>query len=356
MKRTSWMLGAALAAVVAGTGCHKSPAGQKTEAAATAVPGDEPIEVARVVSQSLDTTIRLDGELSAFQWVALYARVDAFVSAVTVDRGSVVHEGERLVTLVAPELTAQRAEAEATARASQSTFVRLQEAAKTAGAVSGSELEAAGASAASTQAKVESLRDLERYLVVTAPFDAVVTERDVHPGALVGPRSATPMLRLEEQKRLRLTVPVPEPLVDLVADGATVQFVVRGRPGETFQGVIHRSANSIDPRTRTMPIELDVDNASRELAPGMFAEVTWPVRRSAPTLFVPQSAVVVSSEHTFVVKVARGVLVQVPVKRGATMGTRIEVFGDLAAGDVILRHPSEESRTGTPVGPTHEVK
>jgi RND family efflux transporter MFP subunit len=347
-------LGAVIAVLLSTAACRQGVA--EPAAAAATTSGDEAIEVTRVVSRALDTTARLDGDLSAYEWVAIFARVDAFVQTVAVDRGSVVHEGERLVTLVAPELAAQRTEAEARAHASQSTYAKLQEASKTPGAVAGNELAAAADAAASAKAKVESLRALESYLVVTAPFDAVDTERNVHPGALVGPRSSTPMLRLEEQKRLRLTVSVPEPLVALVPDGETVHFSVRGRPGETFAGTIHRSAHSIDLHTRTMAVELDVDNTSRELEPGMFAEVTWPVRRATPTLFVPQSAVVVSSERTFVVKVAGGVLAQVPVRRGATMGDLVEVFGDLAAGDLIIRRANEEYRTGTRVAATREVK
>ena len=352
-RRSRAAVGAALSLLLVGAACRGADPVER--AAASTGSGDPPVEVVRVVSQVLDTTIRLDGDLSAYESVALFARVNAFVSTVVVDRGSVVSEGQRLATLVAPELAAQRAEAEATARASQSTYTRLVEAAKTPGAVSGNELEAAAAAAASSQAKVESLRDLEHYLIVTAPFDAVVIERNVHPGALVGPQSSTPMLRLEQQKLLRLTIAVPEPLVGLVADGEKVHFSVRSRPGQTYDATIRRSAHSIDPRTRTMAVELDVDNASRELAPGMFAEVTWPLRRTSPSLFVPQSSIVVSTERTYVVKIAKGVLVQVPVKRGATMAGRVEVFGDLAPGDLILRRANDEARNGTAVGATHEV-
>lgn len=348
-------LGAAAAALLACASCdRRDDAARVTPVPAAAA--EESLEVVRVASQPLDTVIRLEGDLSAYQSVAIFARVSAFVSTVAVDRGSIVSKGDRLAQLVAPELTAQRTESEATKRASESNYARLKEAAKTPGTVAGNELEAAAAAAAANAAKVEALRALERYLTVTAPFDAVVTERNVHPGALVGPQSPVPMLRLEQQKRLRLTVAVPEPLVGLVADGATVRFTVRSRPGETFAATIRRSANSIDPRTRTMAVELDVDNSTRKLAPGMFAEVAWPVRRAAPSLFVPASAVVRSSERTFVVKVSHGELTQVPVKRGAAMGDRLEVFGDLAAGDLVVRRAHDEYRTGTRVASIRETR
>lgn len=98
-----------------------------------------------------------------------------------------------------------------------------------------------------------------------------------------------------------------------------------------------------------MMVELDVDNADGRLAPGMFADVEWPARRSKPTLFVPPSAVVQSTERTFVARIADGVIEQVPVQRGATMGDLLEVFGALNEGDQVARRGSEELRTGARV-------
>lgn len=315
------------------------------EPSASAAP---PVEVAEVAVRTLDTTTRLEGDLSAYESVALYARVSAFVSRVDVDRGSIVAKGTLLAQLVAPELAAQRAEAEAKARATDATYQRLKAASATPGAVAGNELEAASAAASAGTARVQSLREMEQYLRVTAPFDAVVIERNVHPGALVGPSSTTPMLRLEQQKRLRLTVAVPEMLAGTVVDGASVPFSVRAWPGETFSATIKRSSHSLDTRTRTMPVELDVDNASRRLAPGMFADIAWPVRRQGPSMFVPATAVVASTERAFVVRVQGGTLHRVTVTRGAAMGDLVEVLGDLHAGEKVVLHATDELRDGAP--------
>jgi membrane fusion protein (multidrug efflux system) len=314
-----------------------------------------PLETVTVVERTLDTTSHLQGDLSAYESVALYARVGAFVSRVDVDRGSAVKKGALLAQLVAPELAAQRAEAEAKAKAQDSNYQRLKAAAATPGAVAGNELEAAAAAAAAGAAKAQALRAQEEYLRVTAPFDAVVTERNVHPGALVGPGSTAPMLRLEQQKRLRLTVAVPEPLVSSVVDGAKVTFAVRSWPGETFPASITRSSHSLDPRTRTMAVELDVDNAERRLAPGMFCEIAWPVRRSSSSRFVPASAIAQSAEHAFVVLTRDGLLHRVTVTRGASMGDLVEVVGELHAGDRVVLRATDEMREGTPaiVAPAH---
>jgi membrane fusion protein (multidrug efflux system) len=310
------------------------------------------LEVVPVVARRLETSISLPAELAAYESVAIYPRVPGFVEEVVVDRGSKVRKGELLARLSAPELAAQRAEAESKAVAAKSTFERLRAADKTPGAVAHHELEVAEAGAQAEESRVKSLRTLEGYLTVRAPFDGIVTERNVHPGALVGPpggAAGMPMLRVEQVAKLRLVVAVPEAEVGAVNEGTEAAFAVRAWPGQSRKGVVRRVAHSIDSRTRTMAVELDIDNADGKLAPGMFAEVKWPVRRSGPSLLVPASAVAQTTEKTFVDRIRDGVVDQVPVQRGATEGELVEVFGPLAPGDLVLRRGSEELRNGAHV-------
>lgn len=330
-------------------GCNAAAKGEPPAPSASASAHASDVETIAVVQKPLDTVAHLEGELTPFESVALYARANGYVSRVLVDRGSQVKKGDVLVAIVAPELSAQRSEAEAKLLGDRSTLERLRAAAQTPGAVASHEIELSDALVKADEARVQSLRATEQYLTVTAPFDGVVTERNVHPGALVGPQGsggATPMLRLEQVATLRLTVPVPESLVGGIADGATATFSVRAFPGRRFTGTIRRNAHSVDTKTRAMAVELDVDNATGELAPGMFADVSWPVKRSAPSAFVPPSAIVQSTEKTFVVRIREGTVEQVPVSRGTTMGELVEVFGDLKEGDVLARRGSEELRNG----------
>jgi RND family efflux transporter MFP subunit len=321
-------------------------------ASASASPTVPVVEVVRVVAKPLDTATHLEGELTPYENVALFARANGFVSRVLVDRGSHVKRGELLVSVVAPELGAERAEAQAKLEGDRLTFERLKAASQTPGAVAEHEVELARAKVDADQARLDSLRSVEQYLTVTAPFEGVITERNVHPGALVGPQgggSSTPMLRLQQVSVLRLTVPVPEGLAGAIAEGATVSFSVRAFPGVKFTGVIRRVSHSVETATRSMPVELDVDNADGRLAPGMFADVLWPVKRSAPSLFVPPAAIVQSTERTFVARIRDGVVEQVLVQRGATQGDLVEVFGGLQEGDTVARRASEELRNGVHV-------
>jgi RND family efflux transporter MFP subunit len=332
-------------------GCEHA-ADQPTPAATAPEATTPTVEVVAVTAEKLDTTARLPGELTPYETVALYPRVNGFVETIDVDRGSIVRHGQLLVRLSAPELASQRAEAESRLSASRSTFERTRAAADTPGAVAKHDLEVGEAAVKADEARVQSLKTLESYLSVRAPFDGVITERNVHPGALVGPpagASATPMLRMESVGHLRLTVAVPESDVGAIAEGARAEFVVRTWPGQRFGGVIRRVAHALEMKTRTMPVELDVDNANGKLAAGMFAEVFWPIRRASPSLFVPPSAIVQTTEKTYVERVRDGRIEQVPVQRGTALKDRVEVFGPLQAGDVVVRRGSEELKEGAPV-------
>ncbi|MFN0107714.1 MAG: efflux RND transporter periplasmic adaptor subunit, partial [Blastocatellia bacterium] len=189
-------------------------------------------------------------------------------------------------------------------------------------------------------------------LRITAPFDGVITERNAHPGSLALP-TGTPMLRLQQVSRLRLVVAVPETEIAGINPGAKLNFTLPAFPGETFTGTVARNSRSLDAKTRTMPIELDVTNPGGKLSPGMFPEVQWPTRRPQPSLFVPPTAIATTTERSFVIRIKDGTTEWMDVKRGASMNLKgvdlVEVFGDLTAGDTIAARGTDELRAGTKV-------
>src|SRR5205807_784702 len=120
-----------------------------------------------------------------------------------------------------------------------------------------------------------------------------ITERNVHPGALVGPGAgSTPLLRMHQVSRLRLVVAVPEAIVSAIVKGARVPFAVPAFPGETFYGVVSLVSHDLDEKTRSMAVELEVRNADLRLSAGMYPEVVWPVKRAQDSLLVPPTSVV----------------------------------------------------------------
>lgn len=311
------------------------------------------VEVVSVTVKQLEETISLSGELFPFFKVDLLPKIPGIVESVEVDRGARVKKGDLLIRLTAPELQAKRMEAEAQLRGANITYTRLQSAAATPGIVAGNELELAQHHQEALKAHVQSLREMEKYLQVVAPFDGVVTERNIHPGAVVGPDGGPgqvlPLLRLEQIARLRLTVPVPEAFVGSIAQGVTVQFTVPTFPQETFTGVVSRISRSVDRKTRSMPVEIDVKNPDHRLVGGMFPEVRWPIHRAAPTLFVPTTAVVTTTEDVFVLRIKEDLVEWVPVRKGSRSGSMVEVFGDLQSGDRVVLRGTDEIRPGTQI-------
>jgi len=314
--------------------------------------GPPTVGVTPVVAQKLSKSMRLPGELLPQREVAVYARVPGFVEKFEVDRGAAVKQGQLLAQLVAPELAAARLEAEAKVSSDEATLRRLKEAAATPGVVSKNDVEVAEKQVEAGRQRIKGWQQQEAYLKITAPFDGVVTERNVHEGSLVAPSGAgsMPMLRIQEVSRLRLVVAVPEVATGGVTEGEDVKFSVPAYPGVPFSGKVARTARALDVKTRTLPVELDVDNGPGKLAPGMFAEVQWHMRRAEPTLFVPATAIVTTTERTFVVRVKEGVTEWVDVRPGQSTSAGVEVFGALAAGDTVVTRATDERPSGSKVG------
>lgn len=334
------------------------------------------LEVTRVISKPIETTVLLPGELQPYESVAILPKVTGFVEWIGVDRGSHVTAGQSLCRLDAPEVNSQRAEAnakldttksqlaavEAKLAADQSTYDKLSAAAKTPGVIAGNDLLAAQKAVEADQSQVKAAQsnadaaqqalrastDIQQYLRITAPFAGVITERNVHPGALVSANQSTPMLRLETLSHLRVIVPVPETDISEVPDGSTVEFGVPAFARQKFSGKVTRVSHAVDTKTRTMAVELDVMNKDGKLTPGSFSEVYWPLKRSS-ALLVPTTAVASDLERTFVVRVRDGKSEWVDVKRGLTIDKLVEVMGDLKDGDTIVVRATDEIAPGTTV-------
>jgi membrane fusion protein, multidrug efflux system len=334
------------------------------------------VEMVKVESRSSARTVPLTAELAPFLQTDIEARSPGYVETVLVDRGSLVHRGQLLVQLSAPEINSQTsaaeanlhqaeaevAQAEAQAAAAESTSAKLQEAAKTPGAVAGNELlqaekqrDAAQALVDSRKAAVRTAKDrlqasqaTESYLRVTAPFDGMITDRFVNPGMLID-GGHTPMLKLQQVAHLRLIVPVPETYTGSVVKGMSVVFHVPAHPEKSYTAKVARIPNALDQQSRAMMVELDVYNKDGSLAPGMYPTVDWPVGVGENLLFVPATSVVTTTERTFVIVSVNGRAHWIDVRRGPAAGESVSVRGQIAVGQEIVKRASDEIRERTPL-------
>lgn len=329
-------------------------------------PAAPALEAFSLQKEQLSSSIKIPGELQAFQRVDLYAKVSSFVKKLYVDVGSEVHAGQLLVTMEAPEINSQLLGAESRLKSqeaiylsSKATYDRLLETSKTPGTVSQNDLDIAFAKQKSDLAQLDAARashrevgDNRNYLEIRAPFSGVISRRNVSAGAYVGPAgagSSLPIFTLQEQKKLRLIVSVPEAYVSYLNNNSEVGFSVKSLPNQMFKAKLSRLSGALDERLRAQSIEMDVVNNDKKLLPGMVAEVSIPLTNPDGTFVVPAKAVLNSTQGVYIIKVVNNKAIWVPVKTGRIVDGKVEVFGELALNDVLIRTASEEIRDSSDV-------
>ena len=315
--------------------------------------------------RKISGNVQLPGVMQPYEFVQLFPKISGFVKTVNVDRGSVVKKGQLLITLEAPEVEQQVAQAklkftqaEAMYITSKDRYRRLLETSKTPGTISPYDLEAAAsrmqgdsATAQGEYANYKAQETMKSYLSVTAPFDGVITERNVHPGALAGPgaQNAKPMLVLQQLSRLRLVVDVPEQYAAQVKDGDEVHYKTNALPGQDFSGSVSRSSQSLSNNYRSETIEIDVDNKGNTFKPGMYAEVVLPTSGTANAFVVPRSAVVTTTEKKYVIVSDNGVAKWCDISEGNQSGDSTEIFGNLHSGDMVVSNASYQIKDGAQI-------
>ncbi len=322
------------------------------------------VDIGAIAEKALSSSARLPGQLVAYNEVNIFPKVNGFVNKLLVDRGSIVKKGQLLVVLEAPEMIQQLQaansrylEAEETALASKEKYTRLKQAAAVPGSVSPLDLDNAESKwkadesiAQSELSNVGAVRAMEDYLNIYAPFDGMIVQRNVSPGALVEPGKSTdqPMLMLQDIHKLRLTVYIPEDYVDKVDLSKPVTFTFNAFPGHEQSAMISRSANALS-TLQQEAIEIDVNNQNGQLKPGMYAEVKIPMRSGAKSLLVPNTAIVRSTERKYVVTVVNGKANLVDIKEGLASNDSTEVFGNLKPNDHIVIHATDDIKQDDPI-------
>jgi len=328
---------------------------------------EEPaIETFELTKEKLSSQLSLPAEISGFRQVDLYAKVSSYVKELKVDIGTVVNEGQVLIQLEAPEISSQLAAAqsrlhsmEAVYTASNATYNRILETSKVEGTISKNDIDLALARKSSDYAQLQaakaSVREVQvnqGYLQIRAPFAGVVTARNVNTGAYVGPAgkgSDLPLLTVQDQKKLRVAISVPEMYTGYLKNGDEMSFTVRSLPNETFKAKIQRMSGALDARLRSERVEMDVINTNNQLLPGMVAEVLLPLNSKDSTFVVPKSAIISTSEGVFVIRVKDNKTERVAVKKGRDADDKTEVFGDLTPNEKLVKLASEELKDGTEV-------
>lgn len=304
--------------------------------------------------------ITIPASLEPDQRVAIYAKTSGFVKTLHVDRGDLVKEGQLLAVLEAPELEQQHLSDKSTEQKMYSDYLvtkqayeRLLEASATNGAVAAIELDRAKGAMESANAAYKAAKagaahssQLQKYLRITAPFDGVITERNVSVGALTRTSSIKPLFGLAQNKKLRLTLSLPEKHAASLREGVKASFTVSSQPGKEFSAELSRTSGMIDELDRSLKLEFDADNSSGELQGGDYAQVRLKLQRKAPSYWVPSQSVLYTQSGTYIMTLNNNEISRIPILEGVRKEKMTEVFGDISPEDSIILKPSEEIQLG----------
>jgi len=350
------------------------------------------MEVMQVGRASGQSEMKLPATIQAVTEAPILARADGYLKSRYVDIGDRVRAGQPLAEIDAPELDQQIRQAEAAAEQVQASIEQAQAALEQGkanrdlarvtadrwktlvvqGVVSKQEndqyqaqLVAQGAnvqalekavsaqrsSLSASKANLARLQEVQSYRVVKAPFDGVITVRNVDIGTLVS-TGTTLLYRIAQTGTLRSYVNVPQSNANSVHLGQPAQLTVSNFPGRRFRGTVARTANVLDPASRTMLVEVDVPNADGALFPGMYGEVDLGSTLQNPPLVIPAQALLVRSDGAQVAVVnGDGIVHLQKVAIGRDYGDRVEILQGVDQGATILAAPGETAREGAKILP-----
>ena len=308
----------------------------------------------------------LPGTVQAFYEAPIYARTNGYLRAWYTDIGASVKKGQLLAEIDTPEVDQQLRQAEAdlaTAKANyrlaRSTNERWQGLLATESVSKQDADERAGDAAAkeaaeqSAAANAARLRDLEAFKRVLAPFDGVVTQRNTDVGALInaGETTASALFRVADTHRLRIYVSVPQSYAGQIGQGATAGLVFADRPGKRYDASVSSTARALDASSRTLQVELQIDNATGELFPGSYAEVHFDLRGTGATLLrIPVNSVLFRAQGLLVATVdSSGHAHLHHITQGRDFGREIEVLSGVEESDTLIVNPPDSISDGMQV-------
>ena len=308
--------------------------------------------------------VELPGNTEAFTDTPIYARTSGYIKHWYVDIGARVKQGQLLAVVETPELDQQLQQAEAQLKNAEAnlqiadiTATRWQNLLKT-DSVSHQEADQAVSDLHSKEALVESnkanvdrLEQLQSFERIVAPVDGVITARNTDVGALIQADTTAPkeLFHLSAIQKLRIYVPVPEVYAPSVKSGDKAAVTLDAFPRQAFTGTLVRNANAIDSASRTLNVEVDVDNSSGQLMPGAYAFVHFklPAKRGAVT--IPSNALLFRSEGLRVGVVRDSHVALLPITIGQDYGDSVEVVAGLTARDSVIVNPSDSLANGAQV-------
>jgi len=310
----------------------------------------------------------LPGNMQAFVATPVFARTSGYLKKWYFDIGSHVKAGDLLAEIETPEIDRQLDQARADLATAQAnyrlaqttaeryqTLLRSESVAKQDVEDKVGDLQARKAMVDSATYNVRRLEETQRFQKVYAAFDGVITVRNVDTGALIDAGANSPgkeLFDLAATDRLRVYVNVPQTYSRAATPGKEAALTLAEFPGRRFLGKIARTADAIDPASRTLLTEVDVDNTTGELLPGAYVSVHFKLGAQVPAVVLPANTLIFRSGGLSVAVVRNGKAELVPVVPGRDFGNEVEVVSGITVNDAVIENPSDSLTSGTPVHAT----
>ena len=308
----------------------------------------------------------LPGTTQAYTDSPIYARTNGYLKKWYFDIGAHVKQGQLLAVIESPEVDQQLAQAkqdlataEANAKYAQTQASRYQNLVKS-DAVTQQDTDNFTTQAASTTTQVKSaeanvarLEQLTGFENIYAPFDGVITARNVDIGTLInsgaGTANSAELFHMVAENVLRIYVNVPQAYSFSTLPGVMTQLTLTEKPGAMFEGKIVRTARAIDPTSRTLLVEVDVDNRKSELYPGAYTQVHFKLANAHPSIIIGVSALMFRTEGLRVAVVNNNIAKLVPITIGRDDGRSVEVASGLQDSDEVIQNPPDSLIDGEQV-------
>jgi len=299
------------------------------------------VEVVKPQERSFIAEVLITGTARPNQKVTLYAMERGYVKNIFMDIGDMVSKGEVVAELANPELVRQFEQKNAQLKAKKSIYERLKSTREKAPAITPLQLvENAEAEYLSVNAGLNAIKDRMDFLSVKAPFAGRITKRLVDHGALVqsGLTEDNPqgIVELQEISPIRLTIPLPESDITAIEKGMDVTVTFPELPGESFQVKVSRTAGALDPASKTMQVEIDIDNPNGFIKPGMYAKALMQISRRDSVLSLPVTAQWIFQDRPFVLVVKDGKVERVPLRKGLSNKDYFEVLNPEITGSSLV--------------------
>jgi membrane fusion protein, multidrug efflux system len=293
--------------------------------------------------------VALPGNVRAIKETFIYARVNGYIKKWFTDIGTPVHQGQLLAEIETPELDQSLAQAKANLELARQNYKRI-ESVTLPGAVSKQEIDQYVSVYEANRAVAGQLEAQVSFKKVKAPFTGIITARNIDMGTLISAGSSQPMFQLQDIDVLRIFINVPQNYVSSISPGIAADIFFEKFPGPSVKGKVVRTANSLDPTSRTLLTEVLVKNSDHKIIPGMYVQVKFANPNNSPTLLIPANTLLIRTEGPQVAVVNPDSVIDIrQVKIGRDYGRYMEIISGLDGKEKLVANPTDKLSEGLKV-------